>query len=218
MEKYTRKSNKPFKRAFSRFKRRRIGYKLRNDFSQQYVNVKVEWYDTILSASSVSTFTFQDTTVPQISLATILQSSTSFQNVYPLFAMYKITGLKMTYFPTADVAFLRNLFGRACPAIICAFYPQNTSTNLGDYPKYQEHAFMFSPGSTEISSKYLYFPSNYGDGMVNSVGVWNRCNDHPSQVGQISVCNSESGNNASGPHNIAGIKFTLYVSLKSRNS
>lgn len=218
MEKYSKRSNKPFKRAFSRFKRKRMGFKMRNDFSSQYVNVKVEWYDTIMCASGSSVFQFNDTTVPQIGLSTIFSSSVSWQNIYTSFAMYKITGLSMQYYPTADVAYLRTLFSRASPGIACAFYPQYSNSNLGDAPKYQEHNFFFSPGVTTMSSKYLYFPTGYGSGMTNSVGVWNRTNDYGSLLGQISVCNSESGNTSSSPHNIAGIKFTIFVTLKSRNS
>lgn len=213
MEKLSKKTN-VFKRAFSRYKRRRFGFysNIRNDT----ISVKCDAYDTILTASSVSTLAFQDTTVSYYPFASILQNSSSWNNYYSTYSHYMIYGIKITSYPTADIAFLRQLFGRACPTICVAIVPNYSGTNVGDYPKINDNNFMFTPGSVDLHSKYWSFPPGFQNGTVQGLGVWNLTNAVSGQGAQVSICQSESGNNASSPHNIAGLRMTLYVKFKTR--
>lgn len=217
MEKYKSRSKSVFKRAFSRFKKRRYYKPNLNSVSGQYVSIKCEWYDTIYSTNGVSTLLFQDTQATYYNLVTILGNSTSFQNTYSNYAMYKITGLSMTSYVTSDPATLRSTFTRAAPAVCIAFYPQNISSNFGAAPKFQENNMFIATASDRPVHKYYAFPNGYASGMVNSVGIWNRTNDYASLQGQISVTNVEADNNANSTHNVIGIKFTIYITYKSRN-
>lgn len=206
-----------FKRAFSRYRRRRGGYfrgmTLRNDTNY----VKVEYYDTILSASSVSTHTFQDTGTTFVSIATLIHNSSSFSNYSSIYQQYMITGIKLTYYPTYDLAGLRAIYGRACPIMFCMISTNHSNQNLGDAPKYNDNTFCFSPGSTEMSSKYYRFPEGYSTSSIG-FGSWNTTSNYLNQVGQLSICQGETGNNANGPHNIAGIRTIIYIKFKNRNT
>lgn len=215
---YSTKRKTPFKRAFSRFKRRRIGIKPNlNSFSGQYVNIKCEVYDTVYSTNGVSTLLWQDTAQTYYNLATLLGASTSFQNTYINFAMYKITGLSLTTYVTSDPSTLRSAFTRAAPALAFALFPQNTSSNFGNAPKNQENHMFVASASPDRVHKYWSFPNGYGSGMINALGVWNRTNDYSSLAGQVSVTNVEDANLANSTHNVIGIRFTIYVTYKSRN-
>lgn len=217
MEKYKSRSKSVFKRAFSRFKRRRYYKPNLNSFTGQYVNIKCEVYDTIYSTNTISTLLWQDTAQTYYNLATLLGSSTSFQNTYINFAMYKVTGLSLTTYITSDPATLRSAFSRAAPALAVALYPQNVSSNFGNAPKNQENHMFVASASQDRVHKYWSFPNEYGSGMNNGLGVWNRTNDYSSLIGQVSVTNVEDANLANSTHNVLGIKFTIYITYKSRN-
>lgn len=217
MEKLTKRSNKVFKRAFSRYRRRRnINYTPRGFGISAEVVIKCEHYDTIMSTTGSSAMFFQDTGLSFMNLAYVMTNSNSFLLNVPLYSLYRVKAMQLTYYPVNDLVNLRGIYARGSPSICIAFYPNLVSTGAGDAPRTNDNAFVGYPGVAESHSKYFSFKDGYVNGVPNSVAEWNSTATYTSFIGQLSVANGEVNNNASSQHNIIGCRIVLYVGFKNR--
>lgn len=215
MEKYS--SKKPFKRAFSKFKKRRTGYGMYKAPKVHELTIKAEFYDTVFFSAVTAVPLFQNTGRTYIGLREILVAAVSFQNEYSHWGKYMITGATVDLIPCSDLAHLRSIFSLASPGICCAFYPNVSTTNLGDIVRDNDNLLVAYGAVPLYQRKSWKFPKNYMTGAGTGIGTWNSTLSHSNQDGQFSICNLETGNVSSANANVFNIRINVYVKLGAKN-
>lgn len=222
-----KKSNNVFKKAFSKFKKRRYNsnYSNTNSFiskqtNNSFLNMKVEYYDTILFPNGNSVPRFQNSlTNNYLNFALILTNNNGFTSECVSWQRYKIYAASLEFVPCMDLGYARTAFSLAAPGIASCVYVDRTSNDRGTDPRDNDNVLVSYVAIQLPQRKFWKFKDNFLISGGVGVGTWNRTVGHPNQEGQFSVCNLEDGNsNTSGSaHNTFNVKATLYVTLSTKN-
>jgi len=218
---YMKKTNNSFKRAFSKFKKRRLYVYNVNSVKQttnSSINIKVEYYDTIIFANGSSVPNVQDIGQPYLNFARVLGQNNGFVAESASWQRYKITGASLEFVPCMDLGFARTIFALAGPGIAAAVNVDRTSSNRGAEPRDSDNVLVSYVAIQLPQRKYWKFKDNFLSAAGVGVGTWNRCVGYPNQEGQFSICNLEDGNVNTGEssHNTFNLKATIYVTMSTK--
>lgn len=218
MEKYSKKS--VFKRAFSKFKKRRnYSYKPYNmNKRASIISCRCEVMDAIYCANIGSTPQFQQTSQSYFNFSTVLNSSQSFTGIANEFAFYKITGVRVDLTPCSSAAAQYSNFSYGAPPICVTPYPSDTSIGIGQGAFFNDNALIAYLGKNETVSKYTRYPDNYYQGALLGIGTWNKCDNFNTQSGQFSTTFPDGTTNSSGSTQyLFSVNLTIYVLMKERD-
>jgi len=213
------RSKSGVRKGMKRYARR----KYRSTLSGRYVlsndvtRAQVEYYDTLAIANGANTLLFTNPSTTYLGIVTALQNSTSFQDLYPIYARYKICGMSVRCSTAQDTSFITTKIAQGSPSCSAAFYPNLNGTGIGQNPSFNDHKLILEPGLTTVQSKYWKFPDNYFEGNGFGFGVWSQTNGYTNQTGQISVCVNPSISNATADVFLFNIRITLYIMLSDKN-
>lgn len=188
-------------------------YLLSNDVTR----AQVEFYDQIALATGGNSCIFATTSASYYNITAILANSTSFQDLYPIYARYKITGFSVRCSIAHSLDVICTNIATGAPSCSAAFYPNLTSTSLGNTPCFNDHKMMVEPGVTSVQSKFWKFPDNYFDASGTGFGVWSQCNGYTNQVGQVSFTCNKTPAPAVAATYLFNVRLTLYVLLSDKN-
>lgn len=215
-----KKSNNAFKKAFSKFKKRRYNstnYVMKQTTNSS-INIKVEYYDTVLFSNGSAIPLVQNVNQNYLNFAYILGQNSGFVAESPSWQRYKITGASLEFIPCMDLGYARTLFTLAGPGIASCVYVDRTSSNRGTEPKESDNVLVAYVAIQLAQRKFWKFKDNFLTSGGLGVGTWNRSVGYPNQEGQFSLCNLEDGNTNGGvsPHNVFNLKATLYVTFSTK--
>jgi len=188
-------------------------YLLSNDVTR----AQIELYDLLVIPSGTSGLVFASNTANYKDIEDILANSTSFQDLFPIYARYKITGLSMRCSVAQDNSYITSKIGSGFPTCSAAFYPNLTNVGIGTNPSFNDHKLILESGVTNVQSKYWKFPDNYFEASGTGFGVWSQCNGYTNQVGQISVAANKIGFGATADCYLFNVRLTLYVMFSDKN-
>ena len=188
-------------------------YLLSNDISR----AQIEFYDQIAIATGGNTARFATSSAAYYNIAAILGNSVSFQELFPIYARFKITGLSVRCSIAQSLDVICTNIATGAPSCSLAFYPNLTGTTLGSEPSFNDHKMMIEPGLTSVQTKYWKFPDNYFEGPSYGFGVWSQCNGYASQIGQLSVTCNKTPAPATTSTYLFNTRLTLYVTFSDKN-
>lgn len=215
MEKYSKKSN-VFKRAFSRFKRRRNGkYPIFKNPSYQEIRVRGEYIDALYCPGLGNTYLHQNNGFQYMNFYSLLNLMGSVQGMLTEFEMYKVNGASVEVMPCQDSYGVAFTYGAPCISV--GINPVETSVTLGATAFSNDTAAVAYLNQKAPSRKYFSFPNNYYNGVVLGIGTWNRTDNSNSQVGEFCTYMPDTNTNTSGSNTyLYTVKYNLYVSFKQR--
>lgn len=192
--------------------RRRFTTKRRNQRNDDTTNVKIEYSDEVIVPNGTSLATISGLTY--MNIKHILSNSTAWLDVSARYARYKINGLQIRYDTCSTT--LPATLPTDFPISNFAFFPQSVSGALGDAPYYNDKKFTCNPSFTSPQSKYWSFPDGYFSASSGGYGTWNNVTDYSTIIGQVSTYNFPIFA-ATADTRVAIIRFTLYVTMSSKN-
>lgn len=216
MEKLTRKTN-VFRRAFSRYKRRRIRnrYPLYKNPSFQEIKVRGEYMDALYCPGLGNTYLHQNNAYQYMNFYSLINLMGSLQGMLTEFEMYKIYGASIEVMPCQDSYGVSFSYG--APAIAVGVNPVETSVTLGSTAFTNDTAVIAYLNQKMPSRKYFSYPDNYYNGVVLGIGTWNRTDTFASQVGQFCTYMPDTNTNLNGSSvYLYNVKYQLYLSFKQR--
>lgn len=214
MNKY---SNNPFKKAFSKFKKRRYSRKLPLFKNPRYqeVSVKCEYMDAIWVPSVGSTFLHHYNGYPYFNFASLMSVSNSWTSIFQNFEMYKITGVSSTIMPTNTTQFTTFSFGAPSISIGISFVETNTTMGPTAFSNDTQNVCHFL--QTTPARKYFSIPKDYLQGNIAGLGTWNRCDYYTNQIGQFCTVMADLNTNTGALVYMYNVTYCIYVSLKQRS-
>ena len=206
------------KKGMKRFALRRSGNRISRKFTltNDVNRIQVEVYQYIASVNSSTTIQHSLSSADYCSIATIMAYSTSWADNYSLYSRYKIYGLGIRVNYSLDRATIAASYGGKVPNLAVCFYPNFSSTSVGDSPDYNDHKLYVESNNDKPQSKYYRFPDNFYDGGASGFGVWSSTNSYASQIGQLSISNAPN-TTATAVISFAIVKYTLYILLSDKN-
>lgn len=140
--------------------------------------------------------------------------SYSFLQMHTDWQRYKITGIALR---ASDVQTTENpTFSNGAPVTAIAFYPNQSGTNLGNIPIFNDNKMYVEPNVGIPQNKYWRFPNNYFPGNGVGFGTWNNCTNYLNQEGQISFANTTT-TSPSLSITIISLRITIYVIFNTKN-
>lgn len=218
MEKLKYRNKSGVRRGMKRYAARRNRNVLKGRYylSNDITRAKIEIYDQLYVFNNTGTVQFVSNGFPYYLIASMLTNSTSFQDLYGLYARYKITGLQIVASCCSSPDTIDGSFNTGAPTVSVAFYPNATAQNLGSNPAYNDHKMLIDAHVTTPQTKYWKFPDQYFEGSGYGFGVWSQTNGYASQIGQISPCLNVNSPATSTVY-MFNVRMTLYVLLSDKN-
>lgn len=216
MEKFTRKTN-VFKRAFTRYKRRRIRnrYPIYKNPSYQELKVRGEYMDALYCPSLGNTYLHQNNSYQYMNFYNLINLMGSLAGMLSEFEMYKIYGASIEVMPCQESNGVSFSYGAPCIAV--GVNPVEVSVTLGSSAFTNDSSVTAYLNQKTPSRKYFSFPDNYYNGVVLGIGTWNRTDSFSSQVGQFATFMPDANTNNSGSSvYLYTVKYQLYLSFKQR--
>lgn len=213
------RSKSGVRKGMKRYARRKSRYTLTGKYylSNDVTRAQVEYYDQIAIGIGASEVQFATTGNKQLAIVAILSASTSFQDLFPIYARYKITGLSMRCSIGQSVDVICAGIASGPPSCSAAFYPNLTGTNIGANPSYNDHKMIMEPGVSAVQSKYWRFPDQYFEGAGFGFGVWSQTNGYTNQIGQLSITANKTPSTASASVFLFNVRVTLYLMFSDKN-
>lgn len=216
MEKFTRKTN-VFKRAFSRYKRRRLRYRYpiyKNPYNQE-IKVRGEYMDALYCPSLGNTYLHQNNSLQYMNFYSLINLMGSLQGMLTEFEMYKIYGASIEVMPCQDSYSVSFSYG--APVIAVGINPVEISATLGSTAFTNDTSVTAYLNQKMPSRKYFSYPDNYYNGVVLGIGTWNRTDSFASQVGEFCTYMPDTNTNTSGSSvYLYNVKYQLYCVFKQR--
>lgn len=216
MEKFTRKTN-VFKRAFTRYKRRRFRNRYpiyKNPFNQE-LKVRGEYMDALYCPGLGNTYLHQNNGFQYMNFYSLISNMGSVSSMFNEFEMYKIYGASIEVMPCQDSYSVSFSYG--APAIAVGINPVEVSVTLGATAFTNDTAVTAYLNQKNPSRKYFSYPDNYYNGVVLGIGTWNRTDSYSSQVGQFCTYMPDTNTNLNGSSvYLYTVKYQLYFVMKQR--
>lgn len=215
MEKY--RSRSVFKRAFGRFKRRRLGYGPSKYIRNQRIQTRIEYHDIVYCLQGSSLFRFTTGSQQYQDVSQMLADSVTWSSLSQVYQQYKINAVSYEGYCIQDMSTLRSSFSLAAPSMLLSFFPASRSINYATNGTGMDNQLLVCPNITTKQRKYIQFYNNMvpGRGDGGGFGVWSPMNGQATQLGELVVSNSENGNTASASHNLFGVRVVLYVEYQT---
>ena len=120
-------------KRYARRKARAIGTSLSGRYllSNDVTRAQIELYDQLVIANGSNVLVFANTTASYQTFSNYLTNSVSFQDLFPIYARYKITGLSVRCSTSQSLDLISTNIGSGPPSCSLAFYPNITGTGLG---------------------------------------------------------------------------------------
>lgn len=217
MEKLISKRN-PFKRAFSRFKRRKYGRKINTFKNPNYnmLKVKCEYMDTLWCGVLASDWKHTSNSATYLSYYSIMNQTTGFTGVSGEFDLYMITGASIEVMPSQHTASVSFAYGLPSVAVGC--FPAETNATLGNDTFQQDSSVTQYFSAHSPARKYFSFPFGFMNGSTVGIGTWNKVSSYGSQQGQFSVCMPDvNTNNGSLAAYCFTVKYCIYITMNFRS-
>lgn len=218
MEKLKYRNKSGVRRGMKRYAARRNRNMLKGRYylSNDVTRAKIEVYDQLYVGSGTSSMIFIIPNQPYRNIEHILTTSQSFQDLYLIYARYKITGLQIVASCCSSPDTIDGSFTTGAPTASLAFYPNLTSQNAGTNPAYNDHKMLLDAHVTTPQMKYWKFPEQYFEGSGYGFGIWSQTNGYTNQIGQISpTLNILS--NATANTFFFNVRMTLYILFSDKN-
>jgi len=216
MEKFTRRTN-VFKRAFTRYKRRRLRnrYQIYKNPAYQELKVRGEYMDAVYCPGLGNTYLHQNNGFQYMNFYSLMSQMGSIQNMFTEFEMYKIYGASVEVMPCQDSYGVSFTYGAPCISI--GINPVEVSVTLGSTSFTNDTSVVAYLNQKSPSRKYFSYPDNFYNGVVLGIGTWNRTDSFSSQVGQFATFMPDANTNLSGSQvYLYTVKYQLYIVLKQR--
>nr|WAE42422.1 MAG: capsid protein [Cressdnaviricota sp.] len=205
------------------YKKTRIGRLTKTNMT--FVNCT--YSDHIAIAPGNSVYQYASNGNAYINLTTILQNSPEFVSRQAQYSYYMIRGMAVAYTrqwidPIAfgvngvSTGFLANSYQQGIERLATNFYPNLSSTAVGQPTEDADSAWIVSPFIYGAQSHYQPFPKNFTTGTnSNGLGVWNACSQVGNLAGQLSIYNSGASATAStfGEIVIFHVMINVYISF-----
>lgn len=214
---YSTKRKTPFKRAFSRFKRRRnTRYPIFKNPSFQEMTARGEYMDALYCPGLGNTYLHQNNTSQYMNFYQCFNFMSSITGLMTEFEMYKITAVSYEVMPCVDSYGVTFTYGAPCIAI--GVDPVEVSVSLGSTAFSNDTALISYLNRKTPVRKYISYPNNYYNGVVLGIGTWNKTTNYASQVGEFCTYMPDTNTNLSGSNTYMWtVKYSIYVSFKQRS-
>ena len=215
MEKY--KSRSVFKRAFGRFKRRRLGYGPSKYIKQQRIQTRIEYHDIVYCLTGSAIFRFTTGSNQYQDVSQMLADSVTWSSLSQVYQQYRLNAISIEAYSISTLEVMRASFSLAAPAMILSFFPASRSINYAVNGTGMDNQLFVCPSVTTKQRKYIQCYPNMVPGTSNGGGwgVWNPMTGQSTQLGQISVSNAENANQATSSHNLYGVRVVLYAEYQT---
>lgn len=217
MERYTKKN--VFKRAFSRFKRRRYGssrFSTWKNPKYSELKIRAEYMDTLYCPALVSNWKHQYSTSEYFSFYSMLNICPSFTGLLNEFDLYKVTGAAIEIMPSIPP--VSASFANGLPSIAIGCFPVDVNTVIGSSVFGSESSISCYLLQTRPVRKYFSFPDNYMNGAVVGIGTWNKTDSYTSQQGEFCAVMPDSNSNLSATATYCfTVTYSLYITYKLRS-
>lgn len=217
MERYSKKN--VFKRAFSRFKRRRYGssrYATWKNPKYSELKIRAEYMDSIYCTALTTSWRHQYSTAEYFSFYSILNLCPSFTGLLNEFDLYKVTGASIEIMPSAVATTVS--FANGLPSISAGCFPVDVNTVIGSSVFGSESSVNCYLMQSKPTRKYFSFPDNYLNGSTVGIGTWNKTDSYVNQQGEFCLTMPDSNSNLSATATYCfTVNYCLYVTYKLRS-
>lgn len=204
------------------YKKTRIGKYTKT----QMASIKATYTDRIVLQPSSYTYTFDTNDLPYRNLTDILQLSPEWVSRQTQYSFYMINGISVAYTRMwmdpvaygvngATTGFTEISYTAGLQALNSNFYPNLTSTVVGQPVQQADSSWITSPFIVTKQTHYQPFPKNFTTGVnSNGLGVWNACNQIANLAGEIAIYNDNGAQPSDMDHiRIFDVEINVYVSF-----
>lgn len=187
----------------------------RNSLSNDSISAKLEVYGLFSTVNGSPQINASPSGSAYINIVSAFGTDT-WADYGTVFNRYKITGVSIRANYCVSITDMTTLVGFG-PNICMAFYPNQTSNNMGDDPLYNDSKAYLESNSTIPVTRYWKCPDGFMDGGSTGFGQWTNNQNYGSQIGQISIAGAPQ-RNAGAAVNFANYRLQVYVIFSGKKN